>query len=217
MRPLRVACLGVLLACTTAGANPPPPYQEYCHVYPQDLMAHPRIVGIPFGGTYPHPMARIEVQMFDFSWNPWPGVDVWLLVDPDCANNDLCWCWNGTYTATTNAQGVAYLYVSLGGCCGTPEAMTLWLEGGYPLRTYDFVVSPAYEGAPDPQDCAVALGDFSYFGHALLTGMQGCTDYDGSGETALADFVIFGNTWGAACSPSPAPPEVTASPPSSGR
>jgi hypothetical protein len=214
MRYSAVILLLTLLACAIAGANPGPPYEEYCRVTPQDQMANPRIIGIPAGGTAPHPMARIEVQMFDFSWQPWAGVDVWLLVDPDCADNDFCWCANGTYTATTNSQGKAYFYVSVGGCCETQNAWTLWLEGSYLLRAWNVAVSPAYEGTPDPQDCDVALADLSYFGQALTSGAPGCTDFDGNGATALPDFVIFGNTWGAACGPSPAPPEVLRAAPS---
>jgi len=212
MRTLTVALVISLLLCAAASANPPFPYEQYCRVSPQDQMEHPRIIGIPSGGTYPQPYARIEVQMFDYYWNPWPNVQIQLLVDPGCANDHLCWCSNGTYTAYTNAQGIAYFYVSAGGCCERPNAWTLWLGGWYPLRYYDVTVSPAYEGAPQPGDCDVLLGDFTYFGHALITAAPGCTDYDGDGRTALADFVIFGDAWGATCDPAPVPREVTVSP-----
>jgi hypothetical protein len=212
MRTLTIALVMSLLLCNIAAANPPYPYEERCRVYPQDLMEHPRIIGIPSGGTYPQPYARIEVQMFDYYWHPWSNAQVQLLVDPECATESFCWCSNGTYTATTNAEGIAYFYVSVGGCCEAQGAWSLWLDGWYPLRYYDVAVSPAYEGAPQPGDCDVLLGDFTYFGHGLMSAAPGCTDYDGDGRTALADFVIFGDAWGATCDPAPVPREVTVSP-----
>ncbi len=212
MRSLTIVTLVVLLLCATAGANPPFPYEERFRVYPQDQMEHPRIIGIPSGGTYPQPYARIEVQMFDYAWNPWPGVQIEMLVDPQCANDNFCWCWNGTYTATTNAQGIAYFYVSVGGCCEHPNAWSFWLDSWYPLRSYDVSVSPAYEGVPQANDCDVLLADFTTFSHGLIAAAPGCTDYDGDGATALADFVIFGDAWGATCDRAPVPSEVLASP-----
>jgi hypothetical protein len=200
----RVAAALVLLAlwAVQANANPPWPYEEFCEVFPQDNMDHPRLVGVPFGGTYPFPAAWIEVHIYDYQWHPLPGVEIQVLFDPVCASDRLCWCPNGTYEGITNAQGVAYLYVALGGCCERPQAAMICMDtpwGPYPLRIYDTVASPGYAGAPSPGNCDVSLPDFVYFGDAYLAAAGGCSDYDGDGSTTLSDFVTFGSTWGVSC------------------
>ncbi len=199
----------MLLAPDGARANPPWPYEEFCDVFPQDNMAAPRIVGIPFGGAYPFPMALIEVHMYTESGLPMAGADLQIFFHGTCANDQLCWCPNGTYSGTTNAEGVVYFYIALGGCCQMPDAAMIRLDlgsGFYPLRIYDTVASPGFDGGYGPQNCDVTLTDFTYFANALLTGAGGCSDYDGDGTTALGDFVVFGETWGSSCSSTAAPP-----------
>ncbi len=55
MRPLAIAVVIPLLLGDDDDANPPFPDVERCRVFPQDPMEHPRIVGIPSGGTRAQP------------------------------------------------------------------------------------------------------------------------------------------------------------------
>lgn len=196
MSPMILMALMTLTVLTPlpALANPVP-VPTNCTVMPQDTFEHPRVVGVPATGSGLQ-AAVMTVTVMDSSGTPIPNAHVQMTFGSSCMG--LCLCPTAVLEGYTNASGVVELVMALGGCCQDPAAATL-LVMGMPIRTYDTVTSPDLASATGGGDCRVVLQDFSAMGGCLGSAAGGCCDFTGDETATLADFVVFGGTWGRSC------------------
>jgi hypothetical protein len=92
--------------------------------------------------------------------------------------------WNGT----TDGLGVWQKVFNGGGCFSGANACVITANGVI-IRTYTNVKSPDWNGGNG--DLQVIANDFANFLASYTPGSPGCHDYDNTGATNLADFIIF--------------------------
>lgn len=171
-------------------------------VTPQDLMAFPRIIGGMNLGGGVGPMAQVIVT--GVGGGPLdPGDIVRVILNPACSGLCPCagWIFSGLAVGPMGTA-TARIDCMFGGCCLSPGAARIDVapaSGAPPftIRTYNAAVSPDWDGGA----CNnwVNLPDFIFFGNSYVTGVGGCSDYDGDGRTALSDFVWFAANWARVC------------------
>lgn len=186
-------CLVVVVG---AGANPSPDPED-CTVLPLDNQDVPRIVGIA-SDSGSHSAALLDIWIIGYGGYPW--VHGHVSVEFPGGTGSLCICEDAVLSGITDEEGHVQLKVLLGGCLEGSDVAQVMLDGGFPIRSVDYVVSPDWNGAEC--DARMDLGDFIFFESQYTTAAGGCADYTGDGRTSLADFSIFGaQAWGRSCSP----------------
>lgn len=193
MKTLLSVIIVLALVSSVAWASIPDP--DYCVVLPGDLMANPRIVGIPavVGGA---PYWNLSIHVAAWGGSPIANSYVEIIFDVSCEG--LCSCTGLVLTGYTNASGDISLQVRLGGCCEATVA-ALILADNVPIRQYELVVSPDVTGPLGIGDCATFLDDFGAFGAIFGGGTAGCADYNGDDLIDLSDFTVFASAWGRSC------------------
>jgi hypothetical protein len=194
MRIFLIALVGLAL-CGGALASVPDP--DMCSVMPPDGYASPRLLGVPYtsGAT----SANIDIFVRASDGSPIGNVLVEVILNPTC--NDpapLCVCSNAVFTATTSGTGYCRINLKFGGCCQDVSSAII-LADGTPIRGYDIVVSPDYNGVDG--NCRVELPDFVYFAAGYGQSNVPCRNFDGDAaeNCALADFVVFAQAYGRNC------------------
>ncbi|MEZ4648984.1 MAG: hypothetical protein R3E97_09420 [Candidatus Eisenbacteria bacterium] len=144
----------------------------------------------------PAPASEIQVLVVNNANDPIPNasVVVELWVGP------IQLCPNGVFTATTDAQGIAYLTLAGGGCRAGVALAGVIKANGVAIRNYENVKSPDFDGAGS--DLVVNLADLVQFSAEFLGDAPAvCHDYDNNGATNLGDLIIFAPTFtdGATC------------------
>jgi hypothetical protein len=192
---LMIACA---LLSSVSHANPVPD-PDRCSVMPPDGMARPRIVGVPVESLPPPQCSLLDVYIADSNGVPMAGVYVEVLLNATCNDPDpLCVCNVAVLNGYTNASGNLRLAMKWGGCCLDTQAAAIRAMG-IPIRTYDVVCSPDFDGLRG--NCAVSLADFVYFCAGYGQSGVACRNFDGDPNEAcgLPDFVEFAPAYGLWC------------------
>jgi hypothetical protein len=198
MRIFLITLVGLALLCGGAYASVPDP--DLCTVLPGDNMPAPRMLGIPATTGVTAANLDITVRASDGTNISNALVEVVLL--PACAigsTSPLCVCSNIVLSGYTSTLGFVRLNMKFGGCCTQPSSCII-LADGTPIRGYDKVVSPDYNGLEG--NCAVQLSDFVYFANGYGQSGAVCRNFSGDAtETCgLPDFVTFAAAYGKSCS-----------------
>ena len=167
------------MTCAVTAAADERPMSPTVVISPIDDFAYPRMLGIPSenpGSAY----ADIDIFAELYGGGPAVGVYIMVLFGSDCT--DLCVCDDAVHSGYTDDTGHLILNIRAGGCCEADVAVLV--DGNIRERTYPVFVSP----------------DLSHY-------MEGCwvelSDFDGTGETNLGDFVIFADAWTRSCPVTP--------------
>ena len=187
-------CICPAVSVCRAGQTP---YAEYCLVLPMDN--HDPCCGKIPGVATEDPeyyWYLFQAYIVDQYWNPIPNclVEVQVLF----AGYEGCRCQIAQWDGRTNDFGYVKFPLLFGGYGEAPAAGVVWADLTYPIRWYQWVVSPDFNGAGG--DCDMSLDDFTHFGVCWGTTDPSC-DYDGTCAVSLADFTLFGHAWGDHCSP----------------
>jgi len=195
MRIFLIALVGLALLSGATYASVPDP--DMCTVNPPDQMAAPRLLGVP--ATSGMAAANLVVTILASDGTPINNAYVEVILNPTC--NDpapLCVCNNALFTGYTSSSGVLNMNMKFGGCCQDVSSAIVIAEGT-PIRAYDIVVSPDYNGVDG--NCAVQLADFVYFSGQYGNSGVPCSNFSGDAaeECSLPDFVTFAGVYGKLC------------------
>ncbi len=198
MKRLLSAVVMLALCSSVAYANVPDP--TACEVTPLDGFLSQRMVVI---GDEPAPvgMANISVLVAATGGVPLDNVFVEIFFAGEC-DATLCYCDGLVLSGYTDVNGMIDFNMAAGGCCEVTTAARI-VADGLPIRGYDVVSSPDWNGAAG--DCAMGTDDFIAFGSLGWSGGQNCFDTTGDGTIDVTDFINFGNVWGTSqgCTPAP--------------
>jgi hypothetical protein len=197
MRSFLIALVGLALLCGGAYASVPDPGR--CSVNPPDLMESKRIFGIP--ATAGVAAANLDIYIRDSNGAPIGNAYVEVILNPGCAvgspPSPICTCNNWVRTGYTSASGFLRLNMKFGGCCTAVSSIIINAEYT-PIRGYDIIVSPDFDGVRG--NCRVELADFVYFS-GRYGQINACLSYNGDAadRVELADFVAFAGAYGKNC------------------
>ena len=209
MKRVLLALVALALVGGTAYASVPDP--DFCEVQPQDGMDCPKLIGVP---SDPAParfstLADVEIWVRAFGNTPIENAYVEIVMNELCEVH-MCYCQDNDMTGITDAVGYVKLNLMLGGCC-TETSSAIILAGGdptatppipgTPIRAYDMVTSPDFDGTTG--NCAVALEDLIFFAAQYGSSTNPCTDYSGDCVADLTDLILFAAQYGQSCVPMP--------------
>jgi hypothetical protein len=195
MRIFLIALVGLALLSGAAYASVPDP--DMCSVTPPDNMSAQRLIGVPY--TSGSAAANLDIYIRSSDGAPISNAYVEVILNPSCNDPDpLCVCNNGVFTGYTSVTGYLRLNMKFGGCCRDLSSAIIKAEDT-PIRAYDIVVSPDYNGATG--NCAVQLADFVYFSGNYGDCGVPCSNFSGDAAECcnLPDFVTFASTYGRGC------------------
>jgi hypothetical protein len=195
MRIFLIALVGLALLSGATYASVPDPDQ--CSVIPPDNMAAERLIGVP--ATIGQSAANLTITIRASDGTAINNAYVEVILNPTCNNPDpLCVCNVGVFTGYTAPSGNLTLNMKYGGCCQDVSSAIIMAEGT-PIRHYDIIVSPDYNGVSG--NCAVQLADFVYFSGRYGQSNVPCSNFSGDAAEActLADFVTFAGVYGKTC------------------
>ena len=181
----------VMLALIGGMAYASVPDPTYCEVTPLDGFEYQRMVVI---GDDPAPsaLADITVVVKAYGGIPLDNRLVEITFNGDC-DATMCYCTGLTLSGYTDANGSISFNLAASGCCETTTA-GLIVADGLPIRGYDVIVSPDYDGATG--NCNMETGDFIAFGAQGWAGQMTCYDTSGDGVVDITDFIAFASAWG---------------------
>lgn len=192
MKRLLSAVVMLALASGVAYANVPDP--TACTVMPYDTFTNQRMVVI---GDVPAPSALADVDIFVAATGGIAlenrYVEIFFAGECDAS---MCYCDGlvlSGYTGTGGNAGLISFNLAASGCCEVTTAGRI-VADGLPIRGYDIIVSPDYDGFSG--SCGTDLSDFIAFGAAGWTGQETCYDTSGDGIVGLPDFIAFGSAFG---------------------
>lgn len=195
MRIFLIALVGLALLSGATYASVPDP--EMCTVNPPDQMAAPRLIGVP--STTGQAAANLSITIRASDGTAINNAYVEVILNPTCNDpSPLCVCTVGVFSGYTSPSGTLTLNMKYGGCC-TDQSSAIIVAEGTPIRAYDIIVSPDYNGVDG--NCQVNLADFVYFSGRYGQTGQPCSNFSGDAtETCnLADFVTFAGVYGRTC------------------
>lgn len=195
MRIFLIALVGLALLSGATYASVPDP--DMCSVIPPDNMAAPRLIGVP--ATTGQAAANLTVTIRASDGTAIGNAYVEVILNPTCNDPDpLCICTNAVFTGYTSPSGNLTLNMKYGGCCQDVSSAIIMAEGT-PIRAYDIVVSPDYNGANG--NCYVQLADFVYFSGRYGQSGVPCSNFSGDATESctLPDFVTFAAVYGKNC------------------
>jgi len=181
------------LASSVAYANVPDP--TACTVLPLDTFTNQRMVVI---GDVPAPSALADIDIFVAATG---GIGlgnryVEVFIAGEC-DATMCYCdglvLSGYTSDSPDPVGYISFNLAASGCCEVTTAGRI-VADGLPIRGYDIIVSPDYNGATG--DCNMFTDDFVAFGAQGWAGQHTCYDTSGDGFVGVADFIAFGSAWG---------------------
>ena len=181
----------LLLSAPDASADVTVPDPAHCSVTPCDGLGG--VVLVPDLLTIA-PAADIHVNVRNESNAPIMG---WRV---DCVFAAGTPCPSAVLSGVTDSNGDVSFRFTGGGCIDQTSVVRIDVsstEHVYPIRSFDVVKSPDFDGASG--DGIVNVADLVTFSSEFLgTSPAGCHDYDNTGETDLGDLVIFSPAFAAA-------------------